>query len=245
MIGLVELGVGKVAEVAGRLADLEVIRIGYMLMAIGTVRFLAFDLIFLAKMRLVNKGHLFGEFYFLSLEIIVRFTMAGGGRTTFVYDSGYSSHRAATQLKKGNMVEGLSGYMALLEGWVLGPGHGLYVSFTLRGIMTVGTTDLVMFPRFPGLVGFVHDGGVGQDMTITAKTLRLRDGGCGDFYEWRRALLSPGNDRRQKGKNHKYYKNDQSRVHLSHAMVLLVKIHQGSSSSERQFRDFVESIYMI
>ena len=65
---LVELGVGKMAEVAGRLTNLEVIRIRYMLMAIGTVRFLAFDLIFLAKMRLVNKGHLFGEFYFLSLD---------------------------------------------------------------------------------------------------------------------------------------------------------------------------------
>ena len=100
---LIELGIGKVAEIAGGLTNLEVIRVLYVLVAIGAVRFLTFDLIFLEQMRLVNKSHLFGELDFFGLKIVVRFAMASGGRTAVVYDSGYGPYGAATQFKKRDM----------------------------------------------------------------------------------------------------------------------------------------------
>ena len=65
--------------------------------------------------------------------------------------------------------------------------------------MTVNTTDLVVFPGFPRLIGFLHDIGIGKDVAITAKTLRLRDRGCGDFYHGGWFLLSPGEDGGKKG----------------------------------------------
>ena len=52
---LVELGVRKVAEVTGRLSDLEVLRFSDVLMAGRAVDLHALDLIFLYKMRLMNK----------------------------------------------------------------------------------------------------------------------------------------------------------------------------------------------
>ena len=97
--------------------------------------------------------------------------------------------------------------------------------------MAVNTTDIVVFSCFPGVIGFFHDIGIGKDMAITAKTLRLRDCGCGDFDHGGWFLLSPGEDQGKKWEYYQYQKNDKSMVHLFHSKVLLVKTHPESPTS--------------
>ena len=79
---LIELGIGKVAEIAGGLTNLEVIRVCYMLVTCTAIKLHAIDLIFFQKMRFVNEGHLFSKFYLFCLEIIIRFAVASGCHTT-------------------------------------------------------------------------------------------------------------------------------------------------------------------
>jgi hypothetical protein len=41
--------------------------------------------------------------------------------------------------------------------------------------MTVNTTDLIVFFLLPGLVAFLKDGRIGQDVAVAAKTLWFWD----------------------------------------------------------------------
>ena len=83
---VVELGRHKVAEIAGLLAHLEFFQVRLVLVAGGTTDFLTFDLILLFKMRLMNKGYLFGEFDLLGFEIIAGLAVTAGGRARGVID---------------------------------------------------------------------------------------------------------------------------------------------------------------
>ena len=83
---LVELGGHEVAEIAGVLAHLEFFQVCHVLVASGATDFLAFDLILLFKMRLMNKRYLFRIFDLLGFEIIAGLTMTVGGRARGVID---------------------------------------------------------------------------------------------------------------------------------------------------------------
>ena len=111
---LVELGVCKVAEVTGRLSDLEVLRFGFVLMAGGAVDLHALDLIFLNKMGLMNKCHLVGKLNLFGLEWVIRFTVASRGHATVVDDGRSCLDRLATQFEVGNMARCPNGNMISL-----------------------------------------------------------------------------------------------------------------------------------
>jgi len=71
---------------AGALAHLKLFQVRLGLVAIGAIEFLAFDLILVFKMGLVDKCYLFRIFDLLGFEVIPGFAMTVGGHAGGIID---------------------------------------------------------------------------------------------------------------------------------------------------------------
>ena len=147
---VVELGGHEVTEIAGVLAHLEFFQVRLVLVAGGATDFLAFDLILLVKMGLMNKRYLFRKFDLFGFEIITGLTMTVGGRARSIIDTRAHLDDWTTDFHVGEVLGRLFGQMAGDRGF--GNRFGFF-----GPIMTSHTAHLVMFAFFPKFILFFND----------------------------------------------------------------------------------------
>lgn len=125
-------------------------------------------------MRLVNIGHFFGELNLFGLEWVIRLAMTGGGRATVVDDWGYCLDRVAAQFYIGKAPRGHHGDVNIHVFCKGRSGRFFFLKCPGR-IVALDTAHLFVFALSPGVVAVVKYFGVGQNVAVSAKTLRLGD----------------------------------------------------------------------
>ena len=171
---LVELDVGKVTEITGGLAHLEVFLLGLVLVAAGAVELLALDLVFFLQMRLVHVNYLFGELDFFSLELVIRFAVTTGGHAAGIGDPRPRLHRAAAQLKVGEALRRFLGNVFALSR-TASNGDLSRLPILSGWVVTLETAVFVVFVLCPSVVAFLKNPRVGENVAVAAEKLGLWD----------------------------------------------------------------------
>lgn len=193
---LVELGICKMAEIAGGFRYFKMLRVRFVLVAGGAIDFLTLDLVFFKEMGLVNKIDLIGELDLFGHELVFRFSVAGGGRTAGIEDHGSRPDRFTPQFQVGNMAWCPNGNVNFGRACLSPLGRILPLG-GLRGIMAINTVDIIVFSLFPSLMAFIKNGGIRQNMAVAAEPLRLLDGRVRKISSWHPLLFSPREVRKE------------------------------------------------
>lgn len=150
------------------LAHFELFLYGFVLVAVGTVKFLSFDLILFLEMGLMDKGDLFGKFYLLGLESIPWLAVTVGGHT-----AGIQNVRPC--------LDGLAAHLDIGEafGWALWDvagrlhqacRHGLAQPLRFIGwIVALHATHILVLAFLPKVIPFLYHFRVGENMAAPAK----------------------------------------------------------------------------
>lgn len=156
-----------------RLGHLEVLFLCLMLVAVGAVDLLTLDLVLFIQVRLMDVDYLFCKFDLLSLELVIRLAVALVRHATFIDDSGPRLDRLTAQGDVGKTLWPFTG-----DVFTFNCGAGLCGLARLLGlsgrIVTLNAAIFVVFARFPGLVAFLNDTRIGQDMAVAAEELGFR-----------------------------------------------------------------------
>lgn len=167
---LIELGISKMAEMAGRLSYLEVLHFGLVLVAGGAVDLHPLDLVLLCQVGFMDKGYLLCEFNLLGTEWVIRFPMARGGHTAGIGDLRHGFHGFASQFDIGKMTGRDLGNMVGTELW---SSHRNPGPWSLRLVVAFNTAYLVVFVLLPGFVTLINDIRISKNVAVAAEALRL------------------------------------------------------------------------
>jgi hypothetical protein len=145
---LVELHVGKMAEVAGGLAHLKMVFLSLMLVTVNAIKLKTRDQFIVIHMGLVPEGHTIRELDLFGHELLTSSPVTCRGRTALVYDRRPGLHYPATDLYERKMGRGFLGDMRTgRQGFA---SHHLTFFIGGRGwIMTLYATDFLMLALPP------------------------------------------------------------------------------------------------